>query len=175
MNRYFSLLIITAFMLLSDLAKTQDLNIFELDGNWKFRRAGTKEWYPAKVPGVVHLDLLRKSQVDTEVIFQLIDKYQTQGVNLPSAIMKTYQQLQGEANIAFLHDTERSLCLATNTGSLYFTHVPSMGIFIFASEKHFLKEIQKIEEGIVKIDGDYQKITDEGLAGCLSLQLRLLV
>jgi asparagine synthetase B (glutamine-hydrolysing) len=90
-----------------------------------------------------HLDLLRKSQVDTEVIFQLIDKYQTQGVNLPSAIMKTYQQLQGEANIAFLHDTERSLCLATNTGSLYFTHVPSMGIFIFASEKHFLKEIQK--------------------------------
>jgi glucosamine--fructose-6-phosphate aminotransferase (isomerizing) len=90
-----------------------------------------------------HPDLLRKSQVDTEVIFQLIDKYQAQGVNLPSAIMQTYQQLQGEANIAFLHNTERSLCLATNVGSLYFTHVPSMGIFVFASEKHFLKEIQK--------------------------------
>lgn len=92
---------------------------------------------------VNHPDLLRKSQVDSEVIFQLIDKYQGQGVNLPSAITQTYQQLKGEANIAFLHDTERSLCLATNVGSLYFTYVHSMGIFVFASEKHFLKEIHK--------------------------------
>ncbi|MFM1807051.1 MAG: hypothetical protein RL212_1310 [Pseudomonadota bacterium] len=88
-----------------------------------------------------HTDLVRKSQVDTEVIFQLIDKYQAQDVDLPDAIIKTYHQLQGEANVAFLHDNERSLCLATNVGSLYFTHVPSMGIFVFASEKYFLKQI----------------------------------
>lgn len=98
-----------------------------------------------------HTDLVRKSQVDTEVIFQLIDKYQAQDVDLPDAIIKTYHQLQGEANIAFLHDTERSLCLATNVGSLYFTHVPSMGIFVFASEKHFLKQMLR-NSGLTKIE-----------------------
>jgi glucosamine--fructose-6-phosphate aminotransferase (isomerizing) len=89
-----------------------------------------------------HTDLLRKSQVDTEIIFQLIDKYYTvQGGDLPSATINTYKQLQGEANIAFLHDTERALCLATNVGSLYFTSLLGQGIFVFASEKHFLKEL----------------------------------
>lgn len=97
-----------------------------------------------------HTDLVRKSQVDTEVMFQLIDKYQAQDVDLPDAIIKTYHQLQGEANVAFLHDTERSLCLATNVGSLYFTHVPSMGIFVFASEKHFLKQMLR-NSGLTKI------------------------
>lgn len=91
-----------------------------------------------------HPDLQRKSQVDTEVIYQLIDKYHSiQGEELPKAIIKTYKQLQGEANIAFLHDTERTLCLATNVGSLYFMCLPSLGLFVFASEKHFLKELYK--------------------------------
>lgn len=87
-------------------------------------------------------ELIRKSQVDTEVVFQLVDKYHNSlGGNLPAAIVETYNILQGEANIAFLHDAEQSLCLATNVGSLYLTSLPTEGIFIFASEKHILSEL----------------------------------
>lgn len=35
-----------------------------LDSGWSFRRAGTDEWYPAFVPGVVHTDLLRNGLID---------------------------------------------------------------------------------------------------------------
>lgn len=91
-----------------------------------------------------HPDIQHKTLVDTEVIYRLIDKYYTvDGGDLPAAMKKTYKQLQGEANIAFLHDTERSLCLATNVGALYFTTLLRHGIFIFASERHFLKEVLK--------------------------------
>ena len=41
----------------------QDLHTFDLNGNWKFRRAGTKDWFPAKVPGTVHQDLLRNKLI----------------------------------------------------------------------------------------------------------------
>jgi len=87
-------------------------------------------------------DLFRRTQVDTEVIFQLIDKYHAESsCGLPAAIVNTYKQLQGEANIAFLHDAEQSLCLATNVGSLYFTSLLGEGLFVFASEKHILSEL----------------------------------
>ena len=41
----------------------QDINIFDLNGDWKFRRAGSKEWMPAKVPGTVHQDLMRNKVI----------------------------------------------------------------------------------------------------------------
>ncbi|MBP8239746.1 MAG: hypothetical protein KAX50_07285, partial [Saprospiraceae bacterium] len=31
----------------------------DISQNWKFRRAGETQWLDARVPGVVHLDLLR--------------------------------------------------------------------------------------------------------------------
>ncbi len=56
---------LTAILLFAISLNTisQDVNIFDLNGDWKFRRAGTKEWLPAKVPGVVHLDLLRNKSI----------------------------------------------------------------------------------------------------------------
>lgn len=63
MNRYFSLLILGLFILSSKLAPSQDFSTFKLDGGWKFRQVGTKEWFPAKVPGVVHLDLMRNKMI----------------------------------------------------------------------------------------------------------------
>ena len=63
MNRYFSLLILGILILSSKLTPAQDINTFELDGGWKFRRAGTKDWFPAKVPGTVHLDLMRNNLI----------------------------------------------------------------------------------------------------------------
>jgi beta-mannosidase len=58
------ILLVYIFALLLVLnVSAQDYNIFDLNGNWKFRKAGTKEWLPAKVPGVVHTDLLRNKLI----------------------------------------------------------------------------------------------------------------
>lgn len=54
------------FILLLSLvlpAGAQDLHTVDLGGAWKFRKAGTKEWYPARVPGVVHTDLMRNNLI----------------------------------------------------------------------------------------------------------------
>ncbi|SDH35744.1 hypothetical protein [Pseudomonas abietaniphila] len=91
-----------------------------------------------------HPKLSRKSQVDTEVIYRLIDEtYKTSKNQLTSAVIETYGEIKGEANIAFLNTLERKLCLATNVGSIYYTNVAQLGVFIFASERHFLKETLK--------------------------------
>lgn len=91
-----------------------------------------------------HPNLLRKSKVDTEVIYRLIDKsYKEFENNLCHAVAATYTKIKGEANIAFLHTTERVLCLATNVGSLYYADLSKLGVFIFASERYFLNEVLK--------------------------------
>jgi beta-mannosidase len=36
---------------------------FDLGGDWEFRKSGTEQWYPAKVPGSVHLDLMRNRMI----------------------------------------------------------------------------------------------------------------
>jgi glutamine---fructose-6-phosphate transaminase (isomerizing) len=91
-----------------------------------------------------HHDLTRRTQVDTEVIYRLIDKhYSTGPQNLGVAVQKTYAEIKGEASIAFLHTAEQVLCIGTNVGSLYFFHAPAHGVFVFASEGYFLQEILK--------------------------------
>ncbi len=63
MNRYFFLLLLGFVMLIFKPGSSQDINTVKLDGGWKFRRAGTREWFPAIVPGVVHLDLMRNNLI----------------------------------------------------------------------------------------------------------------
>ncbi len=57
MNRLFFLLIIKGLICIS--LYSQDIPSIDLNGEWKFRKAGSKEWMRAMVPGCVHLDLLR--------------------------------------------------------------------------------------------------------------------
>ena len=45
------------------LLHAQDFKIQDLQSDWEFRKAGTLEWMPAKVPGCVHLDLMRNSKI----------------------------------------------------------------------------------------------------------------
>ena len=42
---------------------SQDMNKFDLGGEWKFRKQGTSEWMRATVPGCVHLDLLNNKMI----------------------------------------------------------------------------------------------------------------
>jgi glutamine---fructose-6-phosphate transaminase (isomerizing) len=91
-----------------------------------------------------HHELRRRSQVDTEIIYRLIDKHYSDGPQkLGLAVKKTYAEMKGEASIAFLHNAEQVLCIGTNVGSLYFFKAPVQGVFVFASEGYFLREILK--------------------------------
>jgi len=63
MPRFLSLSFLVFFFLNTNIVPAQDLNTFDLNGGWKFRQGGAKEWSPAKVPGVVHLDLLRNNMI----------------------------------------------------------------------------------------------------------------
>jgi len=52
------LLIILLFYFLPE-AFVQEMNRLDLDGAWKFRAEGDINWFDARVPGCVHLDLMR--------------------------------------------------------------------------------------------------------------------
>lgn len=52
------------FVIFSIPGTSQDLNTFDLNGAWEFRKAGTMEWKAANVPGVVHLDLMRNNIIE---------------------------------------------------------------------------------------------------------------
>ena len=100
MNRYFSLVFLAISILGAKFVPAQDINTFELDGGWKFRKAGTKEWYPAKVPGVVHLDLMRNNLIPDPYLRDNESKLQWIG-EVGWEYMKTFQY--GEMNFAWRH------------------------------------------------------------------------
>lgn len=45
-------------------AFSQQTHKIDLDGAWKFRRAGMQEWLDAKVPGTVHTDLMANKVIE---------------------------------------------------------------------------------------------------------------
>ncbi len=90
MNRRFSLLFLGFFLITAKILLAQDYSTFQLDGGWKFRRAGTKEWFPAKVPGVVHLDLMRNNLIADPFMKDNESKLQWIG-DVGWEYMKTFQ------------------------------------------------------------------------------------
>ncbi len=100
MNRSFILLFVAFTLCNLKFAWSQDINTFELEGGWKFRRAGTKEWYPARVPGVVHLDLMRNNMIPDPYLRDNESKLQWIG-EVGWEYMKTFQY--DERNFAWRH------------------------------------------------------------------------
>ncbi len=100
MNRYLALIILGFFGLSTTILFAQDINTFELDGGWKFRRAGTKEWFPARVPGTVHLDLMRNNMIPDPYLRDNESKLQWIG-EVGWEYMKTFNY--AENNFAWRH------------------------------------------------------------------------
>jgi len=63
MIRYIFSALVGLLTLSQGYLDAQDFGRMELNKGWKFRRAGTKDWMPAKVPGTVHLDLMRNNMI----------------------------------------------------------------------------------------------------------------
>ncbi len=88
-----------------------------------------------------HPDLQRRSEVDTEVLVNLVRKHFDASGDIMAAARLTFDEIQGSASVAlFLEDLE-NLLLATNTGSLFFV-ANQRGTFVaFASERYILQRL----------------------------------
>jgi beta-mannosidase len=100
MNHYFTILRLGCILLISMSIQAQELNTFKLDGDWKFRRAGTKDWMPARVPGVVHLDLMRNKVIADPFLGDNESKVQWVS-DVGWEYLKTFNY--GEENFAWRH------------------------------------------------------------------------
>lgn len=85
----------------------------------------------------------KQSNVDTEIILDLVWHFYKETNSITSAIQKTYKQIEGAASIGLIFKNLPFLVLATNTGSLYVCENVNAGIIIFASEKYILKQLLK--------------------------------
>ncbi|MBI5117999.1 hypothetical protein HZA56_16105 [Candidatus Poribacteria bacterium] len=92
-----------------------------------------------------HPELVRKAEVDTEIIYSLIDKYRSLYGSEEDALRAAFAEIAGSASIAYFHEGAEELCLATNTGSLYICRNVGAGVFLFASEGYSLRLLAKQE------------------------------
>jgi len=86
-------------------------------------------------------DLVRTSEVDTEVLVNLLRKHFDRTRDLAGATIQAFGEIRGAASIGFLFDELDDLLLATNTGSLHFLINARRSFFAFASERFILKEL----------------------------------
>lgn len=84
----------------------------------------------------------KESDLDTEVMFKIVDHNVASGLSLVDSICQMYSEIQGEANIAYIPRNFNSIVLASNVGSLYWFFAEKSRVLLFASEKHFLHKIQ---------------------------------
>ena len=66
-----------------------------------------------------HTDLKRNSDVDSEVLLALINKFYQQKKNLFEAVQDVFSEIEGAASFAAFSNDEDYLLLSTNTGSCY--------------------------------------------------------
>src|SRR6185436_17428042 len=64
--------------------------------------------------------LSRKSDVDTEVLVNILRKHFDEKNDIAWATQQAFREIKGAASIAFVFDKLDDLLLATNTGSLHY-------------------------------------------------------
>lgn len=92
-----------------------------------------------------HPDLKREYEVDTEVFNSLVRFFIKKEGNLPAALKRSLELLEGSYSFATLFEDFNYLLLATNTGSLFY--IKNNEFIVFASEFEFLNSmIEKYSE-----------------------------
>jgi hypothetical protein len=87
-----------------------------------------------------HPQLQKKTDVDTEVLFALINHYLLDTrPDVQAALSRAFIEIEGSVSTAFYW--RNYLTLATNTGSLYWVQSPAQDTLVFASESHILRRL----------------------------------
>lgn len=87
-----------------------------------------------------HPGLRREAEVDTEVIYRLLDAHAEKLGSDAAALRAVFSEVEGTASIAYLTRRGPSVGLATNNGSLYVAYDASSALLLFASERFTLEE-----------------------------------
>ena len=112
-------------------------------------------------------DITRTSEIDTEVMLALVRKHLRNNNDVITAVSETINNIYGTVTAAFLFEDTPVLVMCTNNGSLYILHT-NAGLFAFASEEHFLKEISQRMN--ISLGGDHSiKQVSPGTGCVLSL------
>lgn len=111
-------------------------------------------------------DITRRMDSDSEIIFRLIDRYREEHPHIPSAVGSLFGEIEGAASIAFFTDDSHVLTLATNTGSLYYSRLDDVGIFVFSSERYILESFLGVNPFSSTANGDSVRQLPPG-NGCL--------
>jgi glutamine---fructose-6-phosphate transaminase (isomerizing) len=109
-----------------------------------------------------HGDMPHQTDVDSEVIFRLIDQEVDRSSSVPAAVSQAFSQISGVANIAMLRTDTPTLELATNNGSLYFCRIAARNCVVFASEHYILRNA--LARMDLKIDDDQIQHLQAGLS-----------
>jgi glutamine---fructose-6-phosphate transaminase (isomerizing) len=91
-------------------------------------------------------DLTRTSEIDTEIMLDLVRKKLSAGENPSGALAKTLAQLSGTVSTAMFLEDYPYLLLASNNRSLYYL-TDHKNILSFASEEYFLNNVQETLSG----------------------------
>jgi asparagine synthetase B (glutamine-hydrolysing) len=87
--------------------------------------------------------LTRRSEVDTEVLVNLVRKHFDDKGDLAWAVRESYREIRGAASIAFVFEELDELLLATNTGSLHVLTDEKRRFLAFASERFILQSLSE--------------------------------
>jgi glucosamine--fructose-6-phosphate aminotransferase (isomerizing) len=90
-----------------------------------------------------HRELVRESEVDTEVLVSLVRSDFDRTGDLAGATQRAFAEIQGAASVAFLFDSLDALLLATNTGSLHVLTNERRTFLAFASERFILQRLER--------------------------------
>lgn len=82
--------------------------------------------------------LKRIGQVDSEVIFQLLNKFMKEDPNIEEAIKKTYKALTGSMHVVFIHTDYKKYLNIFTGGEVHFVNNKRKSIMAFASSSHIL-------------------------------------
>jgi len=89
----------------------------------------------------VNKDIKKESDLDSELLFKLLNKNFIDEKNILVSINKTLKKIKGSLSIAYFIKDNLNLILTTNTGSLFF--LKNDNLFIFASERFILQSLLK--------------------------------
>lgn len=101
-------------------------------------------------------DLNQQSELDSEVIFALFNKYYNRNQNLCYALNSVFNEIYGMASVGIIFDKFDNLLIATNNGSLYYNCANDGLAFVFASERVILELL--IDEKNLELHFDSAKI-----------------
>lgn len=87
--------------------------------------------------------LERHHEIDSEIIPAMIGDALQNAESIDVATRRLFRSMEGGASIAVMFQSQQTLLLATNSGSIYYAQEPESGLFLFASEHYILREVQE--------------------------------